>query len=169
MISRVSDGLALAASIDDEQDEAALSEFKQQAKLILRRLTPQSEPQCSIESGSCSIHYVCVALGQADEIDAHSINNDIVYLTIADKSYPRKLAFSYLDEVQKEFERSFGDEARKPGLRPYAFVKFDSFMQRTKRLYQDTRAAAAKNANGLDKLNDELREVTNIMVKVRRT
>jgi hypothetical protein len=40
---------------------------------------------------------------------AHSylILNGIVYLTIADKSYPRKLAFSYLDELSKEFERSY--------------------------------------------------------------
>ena len=69
------------------------------------------------------------------------------------------VAFSYLDELSKEFERSFGgasfyfyplyalrsldrtDESRKPGLRPYAFVKFDSFIQRTKRLYQDSRYA----------------------------
>ena len=94
MISRCSDGLALAASIDDETTETKLAEQKQQAKLVLRRVTPQSEPQCTIESGPCSIHYV--------------IANDIVYLTIADKSYPRKLAFSYLDELSKEFERSFG-------------------------------------------------------------
>lgn len=39
---------------------------------------------------------------------SYLINNEIVYLTIADKSYPRKLAFSYLDELSKEFDRSFG-------------------------------------------------------------
>ena len=61
------------------------------------------------------------------------------------------------------------DEARKPGLRPYAFVKFDSFIQRTKRLYQDSRAAeAATQGSGLDRLNSELREVSTIMTKVRR-
>lgn len=46
-----------------------------------------------------------------------------MYLTIADKSYPRKLAFSYLDELAKEFEQSYGakvDSVRKP----YAFVGF---------------------------------------------
>jgi hypothetical protein len=66
-------GLPLAASIDDEQvrlliflfvrkkghviinergqTETDLSEPKQQSKLIFRRLTAQSEPCCSIESG----------------------------------------------------------------------------------------------------------------------
>jgi vesicle transport protein SEC22 len=46
-----------------------------------------------------------------------------VYLTIAEKAYPRKLAFSYLDELSKEFNSSYGpkvEDARKP----YAFVGF---------------------------------------------
>lgn len=46
-----------------------------------------------------------------------------MYLVIADKSYPRKLAFSYLDELSKEFAMSYGakvDTVRKP----YAFVSF---------------------------------------------
>lgn len=38
---------------------------------------------------------------------SYLIQNGIVYLTIAEKSYPRKLAFSYLDELSKEFERSY--------------------------------------------------------------
>merc|ERR1712093_325627 len=132
MIARVSDGLPLAASVDDEQTETDLAEYKQQAKLIFRRLTPTAEPRCSIESGKATLHYL--------------IQNGIVYLTIAEKSYPRKLAFSYLDELSKEFERSYADEAFKPQLRPYAFVKFDTFIQRTKRLYQDSRTMA--NAKG---------------------
>src|SRR5216684_4714912 len=33
--------------------------------------------------------------------------DNVVYLTIADKSYPRKLAFSYLDELTKEFSTSY--------------------------------------------------------------
>jgi vesicle transport protein SEC22 len=42
------------------------------------------------------------------EARSYMISNSIAYLTISDKSYPRKLAFSYLDELSKEFERSFG-------------------------------------------------------------
>ena len=47
-----------------------------------------------------------------------------------------------------------------PTLRPYAFVQFDTFMQRTKRTYQDTRATA-----NLDRLNDDLKDVTRVMTK----
>jgi len=47
-----------------------------------------------------------------------------------------------------------------PNLRPYAFVQFDTFMQRTKKTYQDTRATA-----NLDRLNDDLKDVTRVMTK----
>jgi hypothetical protein len=40
----------------------------------------------------------------------------------------------------------------------------DTFMSKTARLYQDTRAADAAGSN-LDKLNNELHDVTRIMTK----
>jgi len=86
-----------------------------------------------------------------------------VYLTIADKSYPRKLAFSYLEELSKEFAVSYGPKVETV-RKPYAFVGFDTFMSKTARLYQDTRAADASGSN-LDKLNNELHDVTRIMTK----
>ncbi|KNZ57078.1 vesicle transporter SEC22 [Puccinia sorghi] len=146
LLARISDGLPLAASVDDEQTENDLSEYRQQAKLIFRRLNETSETRCSIESGKYTLHYV--------------ISNSVVYLCIAAKSYPRKLAFSYLDELSKEFERSYSSELSKPNLRPYAFVKFDTFIQRTKKLYQDTRTQS-----NLDRLNEDLGEVTRVMTK----
>ncbi|KAI0036021.1 protein transport protein Sec22 [Vararia minispora EC-137] len=150
IIVRASDALPLAASVDDEQTEQKLSEQKQQAKLVFRRLTPQSEPRLSIESGAYTLHYL--------------ITNNVVYLTIAEKAYPRKLAFSYLDELSKEFNSSYGakiEEARKP----YAFVGFDTFMSKTARLYSDTRTAQAASGSSLDRLNDDLQDVTRIMTK----
>jgi vesicle transport protein SEC22 len=81
-------------------------------------------------------------------------------LTITDKSYPRKLAFSYLQELAKEFSTSYGQEALKPNLRPYAFVQFDTFISATKRVYQDSRAQT-----NLDRLNVELQDVTRVMTK----
>ena len=109
--------------------------------------------------------------------NSYLISDSIVYLVIADKSYPRKLAFSYLSELCTEFSRSYPPEtALKPGLRPYAFVKFDTFIQRTKRLYLDPRGAEASGladgnksgpaaANGLERLNEDLQDVTRIMTK----
>ncbi|CAE6439791.1 unnamed protein product [Rhizoctonia solani] len=149
-IARASDALPLAASVDDEETEQVLQEYKQQAKLVCRRITPQSEPKCSIESGPYTLHYL--------------ITGNVTYLVICDASYPRKLAFSYLDELTKEFERVYGDKVE--GVRkPYAFVGFDTFMSKTARLYRDTRSATASSESNLDKLNGELQDVTRIMTK----
>jgi hypothetical protein len=110
---------------------------------------------------------------------SYLISDNVVFLTIADKSYPRKLAFSFLDELSKEFATSYGPKVE-GARKPYAFVGFgksttlvhgpspnegiDTFMAKTARLYQDTRTANAA-ASGLDKLNDELQDVTRIMTK----
>ena len=57
------------------------------------------------------------------DLSSYLISDGVIYLTIAEKSYPRKLAFLYLDELAREFSQSYGskvDTARKP----YAFVGF---------------------------------------------
>ncbi|RHZ58721.1 SNAP receptor SEC22 [Aspergillus thermomutatus] len=141
------DGLMLAASVDDEQAEAELSELKSQAKMIFRRLSRNSAPQASIESGQYNLHYL--------------IKDDICFLCICDRSYPRKLAFTYLEDLATEFTTTYSpSQYHSPTLRPYAFVEFDTFIQRTKKIYQDSRAS-----QNLDRLNDELRDVTKVMTK----
>ncbi|KAG9289819.1 hypothetical protein G9A89_015399 [Geosiphon pyriformis] len=147
IITRVSDGLPLAASVDNEQaGEAELAEYKQKAKQLFKKINENSEDKCSIESGNYYFHYI--------------IQNGVCYMTISDRSYPRQLAFSYLDELAKEFYTNYGNEIEKKNLRPYAFVKFDTFMQKTKKVYQNTRTQT-----NLDRLNVELNEVANIMTK----
>ncbi|RKF79072.1 Protein transport protein sec22 [Golovinomyces cichoracearum] len=141
------DGLMLCASVDDEPNESSLSEIKSQVKMVLRRLNRNSESQASIESGSFTLHYL--------------IFQDIVYLCICRKSYPRKLAFTYLSDLSSEFLTTYQHfQIHSPTLRPYAFMEFDTFISRTKGTYSDSRAA-----QNLDKLNDELRDVTNVMTK----
>lgn len=141
------DGLMLAASVDDEQAETELSEIKSQAKMIFRRMSRNSAPQASIESGQYNLHYL--------------IKDDICFLCICDRSYPRKLAFTYLEDLATEFTTTYSpSQYHSPTLRPYAFVEFDTFIQRTKKIYQDSRAS-----QNLDRLNDELRDVTKVMTK----
>lgn len=74
----------------------------------------------------------------------------VTYLAICEKSYPKKLAFVYLEEIQREFHSLYGQEMGTVA-RPYAFVKFDSFIQRVKKQYQDPR-----NQRNLHKLNEDL-------------
>ncbi|KAJ1675746.1 SNAP receptor [Spiromyces aspiralis] len=77
-----------------------------------------------------------------------------------ESTFPRKLAFSYLKELSDEFYMSYGDRVREPKLRPYAFIKFDTFIQKTKRIYEDSRTQ-----QNLSRLNEDLQDVTKIMSK----
>jgi vesicle transport protein SEC22 len=83
----------------------------------------------------------------------------VCYLCLAEKSYPKKLAFSFLEELQKEFHQVYGQEMLRVA-RPYAFVKFDNFIQKTKKGYSDARAQ-----RNLQRLNEDLGDVTRIMTK----
>ncbi|KAJ3227035.1 SNAP receptor [Chytriomyces hyalinus] len=157
IIARVADGVPLAASMDDEesayqthpaplpQKSSDLTEYKNQAKTIFKKLSPDSDLRCSIETGPYVFHYL--------------IEFGVCYLTLCDRSYPKKLAFAYLEEIQKEFHEKYGNEVASVA-RPYAFVKFDTFIQKTKKQYKDTRTQ--KNLN---RLNDDLQDVTRIMTK----
>jgi len=137
----------LSASVDDEQTETELAEVKSQSKLIFRRLNRNSAQEATIESGPYTLHYL--------------IRDSVCFLCICDKSYPRKLAFTYLSDLAQEFTTIYpSGQYLSSTLRPYAYVEFDTFIQRTKKTYQDVRASS-----NLDKLNDELKDVTKVMTK----
>ena len=80
------------------------------------------------------------------------------YLVLTERAYPKRLAFNYLEELQKEFNLMYAMEVES-ATRPYAFIKFDTFIQKTKKLYMDTRAQ--RNVN---KLNEDLADVQKIMM-----
>jgi vesicle transport protein SEC22 len=49
LIARVADGLALTASMDDDESQD-LTDYKNQAKQLFKRLSPQTEQRCTLES-----------------------------------------------------------------------------------------------------------------------
>jgi Regulated-SNARE-like domain len=143
-------GLNLCASVDDSEDEATLSEVKSQVKQVLRKLTRNSEPQASIESGQYNIKSVPHSLfiqsskqqDANDQTPSYLIENDIVFICITDRSYPRKLAFTYLADLSREFGTTYPpQQVLSPTLRPYAFMEFDTFISRTRATYADSRAS----------------------------
>eukprot|EP00878_Enallax_costatus_P019233 GHUV01020287.1.p1 GENE.GHUV01020287.1~~GHUV01020287.1.p1 ORF type:complete len:173 (+),score=29.37 GHUV01020287.1:415-933(+) len=148
LIARVSDGLPLAEGLDrDDHPEMGQYDYKGQAKAIFKRLsqTPHSsqEPRVAVESGPCTFYYL--------------IDGNVCFLTLAEKGYPKKLAFQYLEELAGEFSRLYGSQV--DGVtRPYAFIKFDTFIQKTKKLFQDTRSQRNMAA-----LTADLAEVHTIM------
>ncbi|CAH1418890.1 unnamed protein product [Lactuca virosa] len=147
MIARVTDGLPLAEGLDDGRDMQDAEFYKQQVKALFKNLSRghNEASRMSVETGPYIFHYI--------------IEGRVCYLTMCDRAYPKKLAFQYLEDLKNEFERGYANQIE-TAARPYAFIKFDTFIQRTKKLYQDTRTQ-----RNISKLNDELYEVHQIMTR----
>lgn len=85
------------------------------------------------------------------------VHGGVAYLGLCDRSYPKKLAFSLLHDLQVSFESQYKDMVDSV-TRPYAFQKFETVIQKTKKSYVDVRAK-----QNLDRLHEELLDVTKIM------
>ena len=151
-VSRLSDGMLLVASMESASEVSHnLNTYKQQSKQLLKKLTSRSPTKCSIEAEGYCYHYV--------------IASDIVYLTLSEKSYPKRLAYLYLSEIHLGFEKELQDEFGprwshqvNTVARPYAFIKFDKFIQKVRKEY----ANPSSNSN-MSKVNENLSEIQNIM------
>ena len=85
----------------------------------------------------------------------------MVFFAITERSFPKELATIYLDDIAQEFVNTHRDADYRSGtLRPYAFNDFDTFIQRTKKSYENPRAS-----DNLDKVQAQLKETTQIMSK----
>nr|XP_033771136.1 vesicle-trafficking protein SEC22b-B-like [Geotrypetes seraphini] len=145
MVARVQDGLLLAASMQEsEQSSRNLQEYQNQAKQLFRKLSEHSPSRCSLEAGPMTFHYL--------------ISQGVCYLTLCNESYSKKLAFSYLEELQVEFSEVNGKKVASVS-RPYAFIEFDTYIQKLKKSYLDS-----WSKRHLSSINTELQDVQKIMV-----
>ena len=162
LLARVNDGLPLAESLDapassrsganahgSASGEDPLETCKRQAKALFKRLGASGSDappsRMTVETGDFLMHYIIV--------------DNVCYLCACDRTYPKKLAYQYLEELQAEFAEKNGREVDAVA-RPYAFIKFDTFIQRTKKLYSD-----ARTQRNLNKLNDDLHDIQQIMTR----
>ena len=68
---------------------------------------------------------------------------------------------TYLHDLSREFINVYpAQQVHSPTTRPYAYIEFDSYIQKTRKTYQD-----ARGAGNLDRLNAELQDVSKIMNK----
>lgn len=154
-VARVNDGMPLVASMQQHSDAHAMAQYKQQAKKILKRLSSLASlpTEMSIESNEYVFHYV--------------IADGVCFLMLERASYPARVAFSYLREIQTGFEhelrRDHGEEWRQvidTASRPYAFIKFDKFISQRLKDYSDPDSSVTMSA-----LNSQVSEVHSIMRK----
>ena len=172
-LSRISDGLVLVASIEQQQQPQAptaslgsnIRNRGQSAAMqggrdiregrdLLLQLTTSSPAKCSVDGEHYSYHY--------------SISGPLVCFVATDRAYPKKLAFCYLEEVRRLFWEHVARE--NPGQdpakiiaatdRPYAFIKFDREIRNLKKDFADP--GSRKN---MQRLQENLVEIQNIMRK----
>ncbi|XP_066138092.1 vesicle-trafficking protein SEC22b-B [Euwallacea fornicatus] len=146
MIARVADGLPLAATMqEDEQTGRNILDYQNQAKLLFRKLSPQSPPKCSIETGPYLFHYL--------------IEYDVCYLVLCEKTFSKRLAYSYLEDIAQEFHSQYGRKVNTV-TRPYTFIEFDTYIQKAKKQFSDSRSR-----RNLNVINNQLQDVQRIMVQ----
>lgn len=149
-VARLSDGLPLVASF--AQTSINLDVQKKQAKDVLRNLNSngRSVSKMSIETTDQKVfHYL--------------IQQNICYLTLTEHSYPKRLAFLYLEEVADAFLEYLssthdGLQVIETTARPYAFIQADPIIQRKQREFVDPKSSANSN-----KLNQDLSDIHSIM------
>ncbi len=135
MIARSQDSLPLCAYMGEDSQASALEssfpEYRAQLKGLTKTLANQTEPMCSLEvnkvkEGAFTFHILL-----ADYIG---------FICLCDKSYPKKLAFSFLSDLHKNFLAEFSSQQVHAANKPYAFIKFESIIQRLTKSFQDSRA-----------------------------
>lgn len=85
------------------------------------------------------------------------IENDVCYLVLCDKMFSKRSAFTYLEDLALEFHKNYGRKVNTV-TRPYAFIEFDVYIQKTKKNLTDRR----RNINSI---NNQLQDVQRIMVR----
>ncbi|XP_014259100.1 vesicle-trafficking protein SEC22b [Cimex lectularius] len=147
MIARASDGLPLAATMqEDEQSGRTTLEYQNQAKMLFRKISVHTSPhQCTLKTGPYLFHYL--------------IEHDVIYLVLCESNYSKRLAFSYLEDIAQEFHSQYGSKVSTV-TRPYGFIEFDTYIQKAKKIFTDSRVR-----RNLTSLNSELQDVQRIMVQ----
>lgn len=89
--------------------------------------------------------------------------DNLLFLTMTESSYPKRVAFLYLDEVAdtvlaelaNEFQNEWRTEVDR-AARPFCFIHYDPLIQRKQREFRD-----ARQQN--NKLQEDLSEIQSIM------
>ncbi|XP_073401374.1 vesicle-trafficking protein SEC22a isoform X2 [Dendrobates tinctorius] len=127
-VVRVRDGLPLSASTDHEQN-MSVQETKKYLKVLSRKLE-QLPDRCTMKRGPHHVHFIS-SLG-------------VSYMMLCSEHYSGVLAFCFLDELQREFISTYEMGHINAAIRPYSFIEFDNFIQKTKQRFNNPRSLTTK-------------------------
>ncbi|XP_026538735.1 vesicle-trafficking protein SEC22c isoform X1 [Notechis scutatus] len=127
-VVRIRDGLPLSASSDFHLDPQFL-ECRKRLKILSSVLTQYPERGTARER-DLSIHF-------------HT-SGGVACACIALSSYPAVMAFCFLEELHSKFAASYHATSVSLASRPYAFLEFDSVIQKTQNQFNHTNCAQPK-------------------------
>ncbi|XP_036048495.1 vesicle-trafficking protein SEC22c isoform X1 [Onychomys torridus] len=137
-VVRVRDGLPLSASTDFYHAQEFL-ECRRQLKALAPRLA-QYPGRGSAESRDFHIYF--------------SSSGDVACMAICSHQCPAAMAFCFLETLWWDFTASYGTTCIGLASRPYAFLEFDSVIQKTK--WHFNHMSPSQMKSGLEEIQEEL-------------
>ena len=113
MIARVLDGLPLAEGLDTDAS-LDLEYYKQQAKTLFKKLGQNNSSYASSGGGAGGAPPSRMSYESGEYFMHYVIESGVCYLTLCERNYPKKLAYSYLEGESKQ-QNSFS----------FAYIRFD--------------------------------------------
>ncbi|KAF2755558.1 transport protein-like protein sec22 [Pseudovirgaria hyperparasitica] len=143
-------GSVLVETQNEMSRDPAMLEASARVKKVIRQAGPQSATHADIDCGKYTVFYV--------------MSGQTMYVAFCEKSYPKNVAFTYLDDIQTQFSQQHPEReyAVPTVLKPFHYMSFENDIRKTMKAYSDPRAVQGP---GLDKINEELRGVTEVMKK----
>lgn len=118
------------------QSGRSILEYQNQAKMLFRKLGPQSPARCTLETGPYLFQWVIVVEYVRDDFSSiytlfipymlvysYLIENEVCYLVLCERNYSARVAYSYLEDIAQEFYAQYGKRVNTV-TRPYTFIEF---------------------------------------------
>ncbi|XP_007639625.1 vesicle-trafficking protein SEC22c isoform X1 [Cricetulus griseus] len=150
-VVRVRDGLPLSASTDFYHAQEFL-ECRRQLKALARRL-PQYPGRGSAESRDFNIYF--------------SSSGGVACMAICSRQCPAAMVFCFLETLWWDFTASYDTTCIGLASRPYAFLEFDSVIQKTK--WRFNHMSSSQMKSGLEKIQEELELQPPAMLSIEGT
>jgi vesicle transport protein SEC22 len=143
MIAKLSKQGALDLCSDGLNAPDLQSQARDASKIFKQLASSSTEEYGTVESSPYSFHYV--------------VADNICFMTITEKTFPKQMTFAFLDELKKEFMSLHGSTVQHE-TRPYAYMSFERFIKSTKVAFTDT-----DSRGNMAALGSELKDVRGIM------
>ncbi|XP_046387895.1 vesicle-trafficking protein SEC22a-like [Ischnura elegans] len=130
MIMRARDGMPLSATTDCNHDaNKSVKESKRLMKVLARK-TSRFPDRCNLKLNEHNIYF--------------STTGGVSYLVLCESSYLTVLAFSFLNELAKEFTTRYEERKINESRRPYSFIEFDNIIHKTRQRYNKPQTLSTK-------------------------